>query len=527
MIAPALRRRFAVYVVLCIAALTTAVTVRLNSFVSAMTDASGYVSAGDLWQRGEVARSDPIALWATWPNVPAVTLPLAYRAGPIAGTEVPTYPPGYPLLVGAAMRVGGPLAGYGVAPLMAGVLVLCGFALARRIAGDVAGVMAAALVAANPITVLHAVYPMSDLPAAVCWLLALLMALGGTTSAATTAGLLASFGVLIRPNLITLAPVIAMTLLLGQATGPWRTWHWQWRAAGVFVATSTLGPLLLVWSQAAFYGDPFTSGYGRWQDLFGAANIPVNLAMYPRLFVEAHTLLPFAGLACLALVVTGRLSRAANVAVISGLALALANLVSYLPYTPFDHWPFLRFLMPAQVVLLALFAATLALAAHAVWSRARWLALAIPFVALAVVIVKGRPFTDYALHDWRAQTRIRLMGHYLAEALPANAALLSFAHSGALAYYTGREVVRADLIAPAMLDAVVDDLVRHGYAPAFVLDEELEVARFREWFAVSRFGRLDWPPRAIFSPVGAIWYLDAGDRERYRTGARWPTDLLR
>ena len=39
-----------------------------------------------------------------------------------------------------------------------------------------------------------------------------------------------------------------------------------------------------------------------------------------------------------------------------------------------------------------------------------------------------------------------LLVHYLRDVLPRNAAVLSFTHSGAVRYYTGRQIVRLDLL---------------------------------------------------------------------------------
>jgi hypothetical protein len=157
--------------------------------------------------------------------------------------------------------------------------------------------------------------------------------------------------------------------------------------------------------------------------------------------------------------------------------------------------------------------------------RLRFVAFAVPFVILAVVW-PGVPFARYALQDWRAQGNIRLMGHYLDEVLPTNAVVLAYTHSGAVAHYTGRDVIRMDLLA-GTLDRFVDDLIRRGHHPVFVIDQELGEGPYRQLFANSRFGQLDWEPRARFTTVTSIWYLDPLDREPYLRGARWPIDTLR
>jgi hypothetical protein len=154
------------------------------------------------------------------------------------------------------------------------------------------------------------------------------------------------------------------------------------------------------------------------------------------------------------------------------------------------------------------------------------MALAAP-VVVAMAIAHRPDLVRYALNDWRAQARIPSMGHYLREALPRQAVVLSFIHSGSVAHYTGRNVVRLVLIEPASLDRVVDDLTRYGLEPVFVIDDLLEAPAFAGRFQGSRFAALDWAPRAQFTSVSTIRYYVAGDLERQRAGDRWPIDVVR
>jgi hypothetical protein len=87
-------------------------------------------------------------------------------------------------------------------------------------------------------------------------------------------------------------------------------------------------------------------------------------------------------------------------------------------------------------------------------------------------------------------------------------------------------VVRLDLVKPSELDRVVDDLQRRGYRPALLVDEQTESQSFRQYFNGSRYQRLDWPPRAEFAAPMSVWYIETRDREPYRSGERWPTDVL-
>jgi hypothetical protein len=514
--------RWGHYLALLFAGVTTAILIRAGLFVAGGSDSSSYISASALWRIGFLYRPEAFHFWPMWPEAADIAAPLGYRAGPIVGTEVPVYPPGFPMLMAAASLVFGPPAAHLVAPLMAGLLVLATYAVGRQLGGSLGGLVAAALIGSSPELLMHGVQAMSDAPAAACWIGAWWLALRGTTSSAVAAGFACAMASLIRPNLTPLAGVIAAIILIGER-GVWR-----WRPLLVFSAPAALGPLLVAWSQAVLYGNPLTPGYPDWQALFSTDYIVNNLALYPRLFVASHSYLPIAGFIAVPLMLTNvstdeeRLRR--RVA-ISAVALASVNIAVYLPYAPYDQWPFLRFLLPGTAALFVLFGGTLALAVRVLTPRLRFVAFAVPFVILAVVW-PGVPFARYALQDWRAQGNIRLMGHYLDEVLPTNAVVLAYTHSGAVAHYTGRDVIRMDLLA-GTLDRFVDDLIRRGHHPVFVIDQELEEGPYRQLFANSRFGQLDWEPRARFTTVTSIWYLDPLDREPYLRGARWPIDTLR
>ena len=345
-----------------------------------------------------------------------------------------------------------------------------------------------------------------------------MLSLAGTRTGALATGAAVSGAILIRPNLAPLAIIPGVLVLLSPNAKDVAPKRWHWIGAGLFVLTASVGPGVVAWSQAVMYGGPLVPGYVEWEGFFRRAHIWPNARLYPQLLWRLHTPLVFLGLLGALLIY-----RTRPVA-ISAVAFVL-NVAVMLPYLSLDNWPFLRFFLPALAALFILFAATVARAGGWLQSRSRFLT-PLALVPVAIVIWSAAPQIGYALNDWRAQSRIRLMGHYLREVLPPNAAVLSFVHSGAVRYYTGRQIVRLDLLEPASLDGVVDDLRRRGYRPVFVLDEVLEGNAFRTLFAQSRYGRLHWPPRATFLAVSRIWYLDAADRDLFEQGSRWPVDML-
>ena len=274
--------RIALFAAVFIAAAFAALAVRLNVYSANYADASGYIAEGELWSRGELFRPVPLQLWALWPNAAMTGSPLGFRPGPASGTEVPVYPSGFPLLLATARRIGGELAPYFVAPLMGGILVLTTFLLGSRLAGSLAGFIAAGLIALSPITLLHTVHPLSDVPAAACWAVAWYLALRGSLGASVAGGMLAAMAILIRPNLAPLAVVPLALILVGSAPGSQRTW--QWGRACCFAAAAALGPALTAWTQSAIYGHPFQPGYPGWEAFFRPEHVAANLRNYPRLW---------------------------------------------------------------------------------------------------------------------------------------------------------------------------------------------------------------------------------------------------
>lgn len=504
-------------------------SVNAGFFVAGGTDSSGYISAAERWRTGEIVKPAPLHLWATWPQALDAASPVGYRPGLTRGTDISVYPLGFPVFIAAAVAAGGALAAHLVAPAAAMLLTWCTFALGRLLAGSAAGLVGALLIAVTPVTLLHTVDAMSDVPAAAFWALGWLLSFRGTRSAALAAGAAVSAAILVRPNLAPLALVPGTLILVSPSTALSHARQWQWRHALSFAAVAAIGPAVVAWSQTVLYGGPLVPGYVEWQGFFRAAHIAPNIEMYPRLLMHLHTPLVFAGLAGVLLVRRRgdvAVDRRAGALALSAAAVLVVNAAVYLPYLSLDDWPFLRFLLPGLVALFILFAAVIVRLADWLAARSRWL---VPLAAIpvAIVIAQGAPQIRYSLNEWRAQTRVRLMGHYLRDVLPPNAAVMSFVHSGAVRHYTGRQIVRLDLLDPTSLDHVADDLRAHGYHPVFVLDEALEAEAFRARFPQSRYGRLDWPPRATFTTVTRILFLDPADREAFRRGQRWVTDELK
>lgn len=501
---------------------------RFGVYSANYADVSGYVGAAHSWASGDLLRPAPLQLWASWPQAAESSAPLGSRPGPIAGTNAPLYPAGLSWLMAAAERVAGELGPFVIAPALGGVLVFATFLLGREAGGSAAGLIAAALVATSPIVLLHTVQPMSDVPATACWACAWYFSLRRSGGAALAAGALVALAVAIRPNLAPLA--IAPLALILASDEPWAPRFWRWLYAVLFAAAAAAGPLLVLWTQVALYGSPFESGYQGWQSFFAVANVPANARNYWHMWVDVYGLAPLLGFAApLLLAQRGGDCQSASWAVVaSAAALIVLNIGLYIAYIPYDHWPFLRFLLPASVAVFVLFGTALACLARLTRSTPRTRIAAVLLVlAVAATAVRRPDLARYSLQEWRAHQIIPVVGKYLAETLPRNAVVLSFAHSGALAHYTGADVVRLDIIEPATLDRIVSDLQKGGLEPVLVLDGFLERPRFGDRFEGSALSRLDWPPRAVATSVSDITYWVVSDRARYVRGERWPVDHLR
>jgi hypothetical protein len=242
------------------------------------------------------------------------------------------------------------------------------------------------------------------------------------------------------------------------------------------------------------YGSPLTSGYGRASVLYHWSYVWPNLHRYPRWLLDTQT--PVVLLALIAPFVLPARLRAVAVTWLCAIA---AIFVLYVFWVPFDEWSYLRFILPMYSLVFVLTAAGLAALLSFLAPVARWL----PGWTLAVVIsLLAWHGVTYAtgkgvMVAWWAEQRYVETGRWVAAHLSERAVLVSMQHSGSARYYSGRITVRYDLLAPANLDVVIDDLRHLGYHPYFVLDDWEEPV-FRDRFqSYSARGRLDWPPIAL------------------------------
>lgn len=478
---------------LAAAAVGTVAVVR-GAFVAAGSDPYGYVTQAALWTRGNPLQ--PLAAIARGAPTQAYAFcPLGYRPGLAPETMAPVYAPGLPLQMAALERIFGVSAGYLAVPVLSAVTVWLTFAIGRRCTSRGAALLATAVMATSPVFLFQAMQPLSDVPATAWWLASIACALGGTVPAAAAAGLCASVAILVRPNLVPL--VLPLCLFVAVAA--------RSRASGVFVFLVGCGPgiALVAAANAVLYGSPAASGYGDLSALFAVRGALGTTLQYVIWFWDTHSVFPWLALAAPVMAVAGRL-RASEAAFSAGaLAFSAALLACYAFYVRFDHWSFLRFLLPAiPLLLLTASIVVAALLQNANRSaRAAVFALVVALVPFAYVHTAAKGDAFRVKGQWTARTRGA--ARFVADRLPVNAVYLSLAASGSLREYGDRMTVRYEAVAPEEMDPLVVYLEKQGLVPYAAL-ERTEVVPF-----VARFHGSD-AARRVEAREAALMFDEAG-----------------
>jgi hypothetical protein len=518
---------------LVLAGLVTAVlftSLRWGSFVAGGPDSYCYVYQAQRWAAllsltGPLQVVEPLAVAAPWPEAPLTFAPVGHTPSAIVrGASAPICPAGLSLAMAPFLVIGGPDAAFAVLPLFAVLLVLATYGAGVRFGARV-GVAAALLAACSPVFLYQAVQPMSDVPAAALWMTAVALATGTGRHDALGSGLATGAAIVMRPNLVPMGIAIGLFLLLR----PERTRRGRHRAALTYAAASVPGCLAVAALQYTFFGSPLSSGYGSFDELFGAEHIWPNLQRYVPWLLETHT--PLIALALAAVVLLpGALS-----ALFVGLF--VVNLALYLPYIEFEDWSFLRFLLPSLPLLLILMTASadaivgrvLFAVAHASrapawrWGWVRDAVLGVLVLVLGFVYLReARDRQAFRLQTLEA--RFERAGFYVRERLPANALVITSWHSGSVRFYGNRQTMVWTALDPEWLERALAFIERRGYEP-YLLFERWEEPLFRARFAGTSTGALDWPPAAEIAAQVRIYR--PRDRERYLRGDAPPTEYAR
>jgi hypothetical protein len=434
-------------------------------------DASGYVSQAAMLARGDLTM--PAPRWiegATWNEASASASPVGYRPAEVVTRLAPTYAPGLPLIMAGFERAFGPAAVFYVVPLAGALGVWATWSLGRRLGSEWVGAIAAILIATNPVFLMMLVQPMSDVPAATFWTLSLAASLRGSSIAA---GASAAIAILVRPNLVPLTAVPLLLLIVRDSA-------WRARATLLFLAPVLVAAAMIAGLNWHYYGSPLKSGYGSLGDLYSLERVGTNLHRYATWFVTAHTPLLSIGVLAPAFCASGG-ARVTGLLVTT--AFPLAVLASYLLYLVFfpEEWLYLRFLLPGYPALTV--GCAIVVLAMAVRVAGRRGAVFATSLVVSGIAVYG---WNYAMRQGltnfrRADLRYARSMAYV-QRLPQDSVIVSLAHSGPVRFYTGREVLRFDAIAPADIDRALAHAETRGYTVC-VIGDRFEIDMFRARFA--------------------------------------------
>jgi len=445
------------------------VGIHWGNFLGAGPDSSGYVSEADLWAHGKLTIPAPVwandarwthAVWSSWP--------VGYRPTQRPLDFAPVYSPGYPLMMAAFQKAGGRDAVFYVLPILGALAVWASYLLGQYLSNAWGGAIAALLMVCSPTFLWYLVRPMSDVPVTACWAMALVFALSGGSRGAVLSGIAAGAAILVRPNV---APLAAIPMLLLAMTGESRI-----RRLFVFGVAAAPSALVIGGLNWYWYGSPLTSGYGTLDALYSTKFIWPNLQRYSAWLIDTQT--PLILLAFAAPFVLRPTREEKYRVVLLTVVYPIAVFGMYVSYLVFDSWWYLRFVLPAFPVLFASLGAILVESVRQ--SQRRTTAI------LLVAALTG----SMAFQGWRyAQQKGGFRGEDrfaravdFANTLPQNTVLVSLGHSGTLHFYTGRDVLRWDLLLGTELDSALAYLRRLGH-PVYFIGDPFEATEFQRQFA--------------------------------------------
>jgi len=503
--------RISVFITALSAIALAAVGFYYGTYAAGGSDSSCYALMADALAHGRLQPTSDLVSQVPWPDAAKTFTPggfVASETNPSA--SAPVCAPGFSLLLAPLAAVGGSDAVFTLTPAAAALLVWVTFVATRRIAGPLAGAMAAVLVSVSPPMLYQVVQPMNDVTTAALWM-ATFAALVSRRWA--LGGFCCGLALLVRPNLLPLALVAIGGLFVVT-----RAWRSEMRAVTRFGIGVIPFGLAVLWLNSGLYGSPFRTGYGQLGNLFGLSAVAINAPRYLSWLMETHTPFPLLGLAAPFVV-----PRETRSDVVLAIGLIAATCAVYFLYTPFDEWSYLRFLLPAIALMLVLASAVTSVLLQ--YAPAAGRILVVGAVTTAVGVFCVRSATERQAFNLRfLEQRYRSAGFVVRDRLPANAVVLSEWDSGAVRFHGRKEALTWQGLDPAWLDRSLAWLEQHDRAP-YILLESWEEPGFRARFGNhSDVGKLDWPPRYEIDRTVRIY--DPKDRARYDRGEHINTEYL-
>jgi len=468
--------RLGPWVAAVLACITLTLGVVYAVAVAGGSDSWGYISAADLWLAGDLVTEQPIAAEVPWPDADWTFAPLAYRPALTPGAIVPVYSPGLSVLMALAKRLVGDCGPYLVVPILGALIVLLTYWLGAHLGSPLLGLVSSAFIATSPTFLFMLMNPMSDVPVSAFFLAAIVLALSRVRGRAAWTGVLVSIAVLIRPNLVPVGAVF-LGLLIARAEP-----NWRWRTALSFGAGGLPLVLAIAVINSYLYGAPWKAGYGGLDQFYAWGHLFTNLGQYSGWLLRTET--PVVLLSLLPLLLLPQLDAERRVAVIALAVFVALIWLSYLFYTPFDAWWYLRFLLPAFPVMLVMAALGFSLLIErlggAQKTAALGMALAVPIFALRISTIRE----EAILQLWQGGVVYTSAAEYVRDQLPSNAVIMTVQHSGSIRYYADRLTLRWDLLPVEWWPRALDILIERGYRPYFLVSV-FEEAQLRRRFGFS------------------------------------------
>lgn len=500
-----------------------AIVMGISTFLSGAhfavaTDASGYLSEARLWREGNLRIYTPLANELTFVNGQYAFVPAGFRPAGM-GVGVPGYPPGLPLMMALAGTIGGDSVALMVVPLSTTGLIIVAFMLGRRLGGCDTALIGAAAVGSSPIVIFQSLQPMSDVPAAFWWSLALLLLTHTSNRTAVFAGIAAAIACLVRPNLFALTPVLAGLSVWWSGRSPA-----SWKRAIVFVVLPGVAAASFMYFQHVMFGGATRTGYGPIESLFSIDYMWANIERYLRWTVFAQSVLIVLSIAAPFVIrrrlIDGEMNPVAAVRVAwSGLLLYAVLQATYLLYLVFDDWVYFRFLLPALPLVLILESAVVAAACRRVHRPLRGLVVLLTAVLVASWGV-GRARGLGAFEFRYSEHRYLEVAEFV-RGLPPDAVFVTLQYSGSLWYYRSATLLRWDWIEATEIDGAITHL-SEAHRPVFAVFDNWELPKVRERFAGTHF------VERLASPIFEAGLPNAAKAQIYAVsgtttaGAAWP-----
>jgi hypothetical protein len=475
--------------------------VRFGTFSVGGADAYGYVNQAYDWASGQLPRAIPLPLRLPFPGSDEMQAPLGYRLGQQPHTMIPTYAPGLPLIMAAALVAGG-CGPFFVVPFFAMVLLWFTFRLGERAAGRLTGLLAAIVLIVSPVVLYQSVWPMSDVPAAALWTGAAVFALRDRRRDALAAGLFAAPALLVRPNLPLLWAVPLMAIA-------WRSeGRERWTRLAAYAIPAAAPAVIVATLNTLWFGAATKSGYGAPGDLYQWPNVWPNVKLYSAWLWASQS--PGVLLALVPLVppFARRVNRPV---VLLCVALVLGTFACYVSYGQFEVWWYLRFLLPAAGAFAVLVGAGLGSLAQSLPRPFGTIGAGIALWLLCASTLRFASGAGVFGGIRESERRYVAIGEFAAHDLPENAVMFAMQHAGSLRFYSGRMTLRYDLMRPEWARDLPAAVERAGYHPYLVIDD-WEAPYVRPPFGLPPDSPLPWPVRARMRELGGLTVFDLATR---------------